>query len=54
MNSFDEHWRDMKKAHRGMAAVAVGWMLFVMSVSIAVLGFVGWVIVKLLTHWGVV
>lgn len=53
MNHFNEHWRDMKKAHRGVAKVAVAWMLFVMAIIISVLGFIGWVIVKLLSHFEV-
>ena len=54
MKSFDEFDREFDSHFRTCRKLAVTWFAVSAVVVFAVIGFVGWVVVKLLSHFGVV
>jgi hypothetical protein len=53
-SNFDKLHEDFDKQFNSMRRTAATGLVFSMVITLAVLGFVGWVIVKLMAHFGVV
>ena len=50
-NGLDDHFRDFDRKTR---RVGIAGVLVVLAVNVGVLVFIGWVVVKLMAHFGVI
>jgi len=50
---FDDDFKDFDLRFEKTRKLAIGGMIVSAVVSLGILGFIGWVIVKLLSHFGV-
>jgi len=53
VSMFDDDFKDFDLRFEKTRKLAIGGMIVSAVVSLGILGFIGWVIVKLLSHFGV-